>query len=77
MCTGSVGSGLAPAQTPRWPKSQSLFFSLAILFSLLKCSLFPLPNNEDISSCKQRMKETTASLEEYVREELRNASDEV
>lgn len=33
MCLGSVGSGLDPRQPHRWPESQSLFLSLAILFS--------------------------------------------
>lgn len=53
MCPGSVGSGLARCQTPRWPESQSLFFlwlscsahsqtpSLSLFLSLLPP---PLPS---------------------------------
>lgn len=51
MGLSSVGSGLACCQAHRWSKSQSLFFSLAILFRSLTSSLFfflrctpPLPS---------------------------------
>lgn len=39
MGLSSVGSGLACCQAHRWSKSQSLFFSLAILFRSLASSL--------------------------------------
>lgn len=64
MCLGSVGSGLDPRQPHRWLESQSLFLSLAILFSsargpprhsLRRPPPPPPPPfaDEDVSPCKQ------------------------